>query len=147
MLFLWILQLLIDVLLVGLGVSYVVQKRRLLRLEADLHRSLMDLKESRSASLGAGVTAQSAPLLNTPLGSATSTLSERVNTQQQDRNAGIHSSSSTSLSVTARYTLAQKLITDGVGLSEVARKSGISETELSLLRKFTQAPKKNYEAH
>jgi hypothetical protein len=151
MVFLVILQLLIDVLLVGLGVAYLIQRKRLLRLEADLHRALMDLDEKNH--LGSERSFESSieklsltSSLNTPLGSATSTLTERQNEDDSRDYDHKNQSTSTSLSIPARYGLAQKLFKEGMSLAEVARKSGMSETELALLKKFTQSPK-NYEAH
>jgi hypothetical protein len=130
------LQLVLDLVLVALAISYILQKRRLLRLETDLHCALLELERREKSS----------EALNTPLGVATSTLSERLNSGVPETTSSAGSSSN-SLSASARYTLAQKLLNDGVAASEAARKSGVSETELSLLRKFAQAPKKNSEVH
>jgi hypothetical protein len=133
MILFWILQSLLNIVLVGLAVSYIFQKRRLLRLEGQLQRALNTLSSGTVEKI------------NTPLGSATSTLSERRASDPEDR-ATAAQSSSPSLNPATRYALAQKLIGQGLSLHDVARKSGISEAELGLLRKISNSPK-NYEAH
>lgn len=140
MILFWILQSLINIVLVSLAVSYVMQKRRLLRLEGDLHRALLDLGHSKATAHGIEENNIS---LNTPLGSPTSTLSERKNSHDTSFE---NSSMTTSLSTSSRHALAQKLFREGLSLREVARKSGMSETELSLLKKCSPFTK-NYETH
>lgn len=134
MLIFWVLQGLIDISLVALAVSYIIQRRRFLELEGQLERALsrLDLTPSRSAPFETKI--------NTPLGSALSTLSERK--------AAPTDGDTTSLSTTGRYALAQKLLGEGHSLSDVAKRTNISETELALLRKLSpKVASKNYEAH
>jgi hypothetical protein len=127
----WVLQALIDVFLVALAVSYLIQRRRLLQLEKQLEASLQRFSSG-------DLLQQQDPAINTPLGSATSTLSERQ--------ASPDDSDTTALTTSGRYALARKLLGEGRPLGEVSKRTGISETELVLLRKFTQSTQ-NYEAH
>ncbi len=134
MLIFWVLQGLIDISLVALAVSYIIQRRRLLELEGQLMIALtrLDLGASRAVPLETNI--------NTPLGSALSTLSERK--------AAPTDSDTTSLSTTGRYALAQKLLQEGHSLSDVSKRTSISETELALLRKLSpRVASKNYEVH
>lgn len=136
MMLFWILQGLMDLVLVGLAMSYVIQRRRLLRLEEQLQYALTRL-EAGGAGLNTSI--PTADSINTPLGSALSTLSER-------RASPGGGDSLTGLPAAGRYALAQKLLSEGGTLAEVSKRSNISETELVLLRKFSQSLE-NYEAH
>jgi hypothetical protein len=134
MLIFWVLQGLIDISLIALAVSYIIQRRRLLELEGQLQRALSRLE--------AGVPGATSleRNINTPLGSALSTLSERK--------AAPTDSDTTSLSTSGRYALAQRLLVEGHSLGDVAKRTSISETELALLRKLSpKVVSKNYEAH
>jgi hypothetical protein len=134
MLIFWVLQGLIDISLVALAVSYIIQRRRLLELEGRLTSALSRL------DLGASGAVPVETNINTPLGSALSTLSERK--------AAPTDSDTTSLSTTGRYALAQKLLQEGHSLGDVSKRTSISETELALLRKLSpRVASKNYEAH
>jgi len=133
----WVLQGLLDVALVALAVSYVIQRRRLLALEGQLRAAISRLE---GGSYGLAPAALSEAALNTPLGAALSTLSER--------RASSSDSEASSLSTSGRYTLAQKMLSEGHSLGDVAKRTGISQTELVLLRKLAQSSaSKNYEAH
>lgn len=137
MLIFWVLQGLINITLVGLAVSYVIQRRRLLVLENQIQAALVRLESGEYAH-----SSNTPNSVNTALGSAISTLSERK--------ASLHDSDTASLSTTGRYALAQKLLGDGFSISEIGKRTGISETELVLLRKLSPVAKqtsKNYEAH
>jgi hypothetical protein len=134
----WVLQCLLNIVLVGIAVSYVIQRRRLILLENQLRFALERLQYSaREDEITAATEA-----INTPLGSAMSTLSERkASSFGSDPDV-------TSLSSAGRYSLAQKLLGEGRSLAEVGKRTGISETELALLKKFAASPvSKNYEAH
>jgi len=139
MLIFWVLQGLIDVALVGLAVSYVIQRRRLLVLENQIQAAVVRLE---SGEYGASNNDAGNNTVNTALGSVISTLSERK--------ASPSDSDTASLSSTGRYALAQKLIADGFSISEIGKRTGISETELVLIRKLSPTARhtsKNYEAH
>ena len=134
----WVLQCLLNIVLVGVAVSYVIQRRRLMLLENQLRFALERLQYSaREDAINEG--AETA--LNTPLGSALSTLSERkASSYGNDDIAGLSSSS--------RYALAQKLLLEGRSMADVGKRTGISETELGLLKKLASSHvSKNYEAH
>ncbi|MEO5667274.1 MAG: hypothetical protein ABIR96_04370 [Bdellovibrionota bacterium] len=134
MMIFWVLQGLMDIVVVSLAVSYLIQRRRLLELETELQAALERIEDTGSFAI------PQKKIINTPLGSALSTLSER-------RAAPADSDNST-LSHAGRYALAQKLITEGHPLGEVAKRTGISQTELALLRKLSpNFVPKNYEAH
>jgi hypothetical protein len=134
MLIFWVLQGLIDISLVALAVSYIIQRRRLLELEGQLRHAISRLDTGGSRTMAVENS------INTPLGSVLSTLSERK--------AASTDSDTTSLSTTGRYALAQKLLQEGHSLGDVSKRTQISETELALLRKLSpRVASKNYEAH
>lgn len=123
----WVLQALMDLVLVGLAISYVIQRRRLLRLEEQLQYALLRLDSGNS-----GLGPPTADGINTPLGSALSTLSER-------RAVPGGADPSAVLPAAGRYALAQQLIGEGRALGDVSKRTNISETELALLRKFSRS--------
>lgn len=180
-----------DIFLVALGIAYILQSKKLYRLEQDLRRALIQLKsESKQAARG---TRQIFEKLETPaptpvapaevaLKSASveapaqavqpsfqahfernadsvgviekeplqreslqrkmvepevsreraSTLSERSASEIVHRDFD----QNLSLTSASKYTLARDLIAKGYSTAEVAQKSGLSQSELSLLGKL-----------
>jgi hypothetical protein len=118
----WTLQILFNLLLSAGLVVLILRVRK----QETLLRILQHRWADRSAADAALPVA--IPQLNTPLGSPTSTLSERV--APEHRAGG-------SAPIDA-YDKADFLISRGVNLREVARQTGLSLAELQLIGKMSQ---------
>lgn len=130
---LWIVQLLIDVVIVGLAVSWVLQRRRLLALEGELEGALRALRE------GPGHVAET-PRIETPLGAPTSTLTEKSIGAQTAAAVLFGKAPSEA------YRQALDLLEQSAPTAEIVRRTGLSASEIQLLSKFNGSLKNN-EAH
>lgn len=159
----WIFQVLLDVFFVALAIAFILQGRKLLRLEVDLRKALQTLKDNSqqqnilrpevahsNANHGADLNLETLPKqekkpekVNTPLGSPLSTLSERNVEDMKDMEAN----KSVALSTSSRYALARKLLSDGLSVHAVAQRSGLSEAELALLGKLSSSSHINSDLH
>jgi hypothetical protein len=137
---LWIFQALLDVCFVGLAISWIAQRRRLVTFEKDLHQILLQLKTLKV--LPEAQLPHHAPAANT------SNSSMKEKTIGATSNARVHESTASGSHFAAKasnqqYRKALELLEQGVRLSEIARSTGISDSELQLLHKLNPAEKNN----
>ena len=127
----WTLQILFNLLLSAGLVVLILRVRK--------QEALLRILQHRATLVGTGAVSADRPAsdpqlpvaipqLNTPLGSPTSTLSERVAPEHR---------ASGSAPIDA-YDKADFLISRGVNLREVARQTGLSLAELQLIGKMSQ---------
>lgn len=134
---LWVFQFVFDVVVVGFMVGWLLSRKEARR------------RSGRTIPAAAPILAAPAPLtssenaeknvpaprmLETPLGSPVSTLSER---QAPEIRAPITSSGQTASPFDA-YDKADYLLSKGLSLREVARQTGLSLAELQLIGKMSQ---------
>ncbi len=120
---------LLNALLVGVALAWVIQRRRLLALESLLKDALDELRAAGNLSSG--------PVLNTPLGTPTSTLTEKSVSSQTT------SSSFFGKAPSEAYRQALEYLDQGLKATEVARRTGLSGSEIQLLSKLSGRIKNN----
>ncbi len=130
---LWTFQILLDLFVVAILVKFFILRGRRRSL-LHLHEAVRDQSENFASPPVQGA-------LNTPLGSALSTLSEKRN-QRGMRDSALSSdpmlSEDSSLfgsQSNLRVRDAKRLLNQGLSLSEVSSKTGLSHAELALLEK------------
>jgi len=127
----WAFQIALDIAVVVILLKYFMAKRLgFLGLRENLARELIDSTKN----------------INTPLGSATSTLSEKkVGDKSSSYSSagalrmGLQMDTDSSLfggSNSLKVNEAKRLINQGINRNEVAQKTGLSHAELSLLEKM-----------
>ncbi len=126
---LWVVQMLLNALLVGVATAWIIQRRRLLVLESVLRDALDELRAGGSISAG--------PSINTPLGVPTSTLTEKSVSSQTT------SASFFGKAPSEAYRQALEYLDQGMKATEVARRTGLSGSEIQLLSKLSGRLKNN----
>ena len=117
----WILQILFDVLVGVVFFSWLLSRRRVAALEtklADFEARLLSLVPTASVPI--------APKIETALGSAVSTLTEK-SLMEVPRKASFDA-----------YDKAEVLLNRGFDVREVAHQTGLSVSELRLIGKMNQ---------
>lgn len=128
---LWLIQMVLNALLVGLAIAWVLQRRRLLKLEDELQRVLEELRMGVDRFVPSSA-------IETPLGAPTSTLSEK----SLDAGQAVGLTSFFGRAPSESYRQALEFLERGMRASEVARRTGLSGSEIQLLSKLHQNAEK-----